>query len=236
MEHLSPDAKKVMTAFGAATAPTDREHQEAWTRLQANLREGPVVTRQDIRRHGMRSMWRGLRRGLMVGAFLVIVLLAFLRVIPAMQSDAQLDDVRAQLQDGRPDLAYGLLADHARAFPTRGAAEARMGLVLDSLCAMGRIATATEQLDEYLDQVPSSVHATRTADVCPGQRPPAPPATQAVELPVPSGAAPPVVEMDLDGSGASIEIDEEPMVVHPGESQPTRFFSTLEGPVEPASP
>jgi len=251
---MSSEGEKIVEAARRATQPTAQDQDVAWSRLQANLRTSGVVTRKDIRWHRVRWMWRGILRCVVIGGTLSGLLYMGDKTIQEMASDRMLARAQNHLDQQRPDSAYRLLVRHAKQHPTREGAQARIPLVLDSLCDMGMEDRAAHQLEEFLLQVPDSEHASRAADICQGRTPlpefsPVPEPEVDHDLATPSPVPPPAATaptipqatpqadpeaQPLQGGDGAIEIEEAPMTIRPGKDEPTRFFSTLEGPVAPA--
>lgn len=188
MEHLSEQAKEVLERYRGARAPTSGDEATAFERLRGGVREedaSALIAEQGRRRRRRkrRLLWRAIRPAV-VASVLGAAVYGAIRYSDHMGETALLNDVKVLMEQGDHGLALSKLVEHSRRFNTRRAAERRMGLVVDCLCALDKPQRAKEELERYLELNPESIHGDRIADVCPGiEMPDAPEPTE--EFPKP---------------------------------------------------
>lgn len=176
MEHLSREAEDVLDTYRGAREPGEGDEARAWQRLSRSMREEEAaelerVARRRGRRRRRRLLWRAMRPAVLATTVVGIVYLTA-RSVYQMDEAALMNDVEALMGEGEHELAYAKLVEHSRRLNTRPAAERRMGLVVDCLCALNRPLRAREQLERYVEINPESMHADRIDDVCPGMEVP----------------------------------------------------------------
>lgn len=165
---MSRDAQRLLDALSQQMAPTDAEGAKAFDRLVEAI-AAPAAVRWWTR--GLRSArrtWTHLRR-IAVPVLVIAATLAFFRSIASDEigEAAGLQNARMMLDAQRYRGAYRALAEHAKRFPSRRAAESRMPLVLDALCGMEAPQRAEQHLERFLAQVPDSALAARRREICP---------------------------------------------------------------------
>jgi hypothetical protein len=171
VEELSTRAASALRRLDGELTPAAGADERTWARLQAAMAADVYTSarRQWWRpaRRAYRVAWSYARRYWIIGTVLCVFALV---VVPVLRGDGRgattLAAARSQIEEGEYALAYRMLAAHARSHRTRDAAEARMPLMLDALCGMGREEDADEQLERYLAVVPDSAHRDRRLDVC----------------------------------------------------------------------
>lgn len=168
-EPLSEQAERTLDRLVAEMRPTAAEEAQARRRLEASL---AYATHGEPWRDRMAYTLRGafawMRRGWVALVILVLLGAAALQLVRGEVHIGRtyLEMAEDALGRGEPRAAHRLLVEHARNYDSAAAAEARIGLVREALCALGKPEEARRELERHLAVHPRSQHGPRLEDPC----------------------------------------------------------------------